>query len=385
MTPEPTNIASRYFQRRVLLLSLIPLALLFVLTVTLAGTYHASEEALVREWSRKGSADLSAGHPGTAFEDFRNALSYDPNNDLVQLLLAEALLADGRLPEARSYLVNLWDRSPGSGKVNYDLAHISMRLGEWEDAVRYFQTAIYGSWDNDPAQQRDKVRLELFELLLSRGQTSEAQAELASLAADIPPEDAALHEQTGRLFLKAGQPSKAVAEYEAALRDNPRQSQWLEEAGFAAFAAGDYAKAEAFLVRAARENPSSEDHELLRTVREVLDDDPLRPDLSNEERAQRSWHAFQQGLARLQECTGSNAASESSQEIPPDLSALLQNAKDLKSRVSLKSIRNDPDLRNEAVQFVFRIEESTLKTCGTPTGMDHALLLIEKQHASNNP
>ncbi len=136
------------------MLSLIPLALLFLLTVTLAGTYHAREEVLVREWSQKGSEDLSAGQPSRAFEDFRNALSYDPNNDLVQLLLAEALLADGRLPEARSYLVNLWDRSPGSGKVNYDLAHVSMRTGDWEQAVRYFQTAIYGSWDEDPAEKQ---------------------------------------------------------------------------------------------------------------------------------------------------------------------------------------------------------------------------------------
>lgn len=368
-----------------LLLSLIPLALLFVLTVTLAGTYHAREEGLVRQWSQKGSEDLSAGHPGEAFEDFRNALSYDPNDDLVQLLLAEALLADGQLPEARSYLINLWDRSPGSGKVNYDLAHVSMQTGDWEQAIRYFQTAIYGSWDEDPAQQRNKVRLELFELLLRRGQTSEAQAELASLAADIPPEDATLHEQAGRLFVRAGQPGKAVAEYEAALRNNPRQSQWLEEAGYAAFAAGDYPKAETFLVRAARENPSSGDPELLGTVREVLDDDPLRPGLSNEDRAQRSWRAFQQGLVRLQECTGSDTPPQSSGQIPSSLYALLQDAKGLKDRVNLRSLRKDPDLRNEAMQFVFHIEESTLKTCGTPTGEDRALLLIGKQHAGNNP
>jgi tetratricopeptide (TPR) repeat protein len=385
VTFEPTNIASRYFQRRVLLLSLIPLALLFVLTVTLAGIYHAREEALVREWSQKGSEDLSAGYPPKAFEDFRNALSYDPNNDLVQLLLAEALLADGRFPEARSYLVNLWDRSPGSGKVNYDLAHVSMRMGDWEQAVRYFQTAIYGSWDEDPAQQRNKVRLELFELLLTRGQTSEAQAELASLAADIPPEDATLHEQTGRLFLRAGQPSKALAEFDAALRFDPQQSRWLEEAGNAAFGAGDYAKAEAYLGRAARETPADDDHELLRTVREVLDDDPLRPGLGNEERAQRSWNAFQQGLARLQACTGSNTASPSSEQPPSDLTLLVQDAKDLKERVNLRSLRKDPDLRNEAMQLVFHIEETTSKSCGTPTRVDEALILIGKQHAGNNP
>src|SRR6202043_1399862 len=109
-------------QRRVLLLSLVPLGLLFALTATLARTYHVREAGLVQEWSRRGDQDLSAGHPAEALEDFRNALAYDPDNNLIQLRLAEALLADDRLTEARSYFLTLWDRSPGSGEVNLDLA-----------------------------------------------------------------------------------------------------------------------------------------------------------------------------------------------------------------------------------------------------------------------
>ena len=85
-----------------------------------------------------------------AFEDFRNALSYDPENNLVQARLAEALLADGRITEAGSYFLNLWDRTPGSGEVNLDLAHLSQRTNDVDGAIRYFQSAIYGSWEDDP-------------------------------------------------------------------------------------------------------------------------------------------------------------------------------------------------------------------------------------------
>ncbi len=165
-----------------------PLALLFALTATLARTYHVREAGLVQEWFQVGNQDMSAGLPVKALEDFRNALAYDPENSQVQLRLAEALLADGRLTEARSYLLNLWDRSPGSGEVNLDLAHVSTRMGDAEQAIRYFRSAIYGSWDKGPDEQRRKTRRELYDYLVSQGRTSDAQAELAGMVADTPSE-----------------------------------------------------------------------------------------------------------------------------------------------------------------------------------------------------
>ena len=368
-----------------LLLSLVPLGLLFALTVTLARTYHVREEGLVREWSAQGDADLSAGQPRKAFEDFRNALAYDPENDLVQLRLAEALLADGRLSEARSYFLNLWDGAPGSGEVNLDLAHISMRTGDADQAIRYFRGAIYGSWDNDPAQQRRNTRLELCKFLLALGRTNDARAEIAGLAADAPAEDAVLHEETGQLSLKASEPNRALAEFETALQSNPRQDHLLEDAGKAAYVVGDYAKAETYLVRSARENPSDEVLALLDTVREVLDGDPFLPGLSDQEQAQRSWRAWQQGLARLQECAGPSAAAESTAQPSSDLQSLTQDARELNGLVNLKSLGGDPKLRNETMQLVFRIEGAASPTCQPPTGADQALILIGNRHAGSNP
>ena len=385
MTTETSNIALRYIQRRVLLLSLIPLGLLFAVTVTLARTYHAREEALVRQWLAKGNADLSAGQPSKALEDFRNALSYGPENNLVQFRLAEALLAADRLPEAHAYFLNLWDQTPGSGEVNLELAHTSMRMGETEAAIRYYRGAIYGGWNKDPAQQRRNTRLELCEFLFAQGRIGDAQAELAGLAADIPREDAILHEKTGQLFLRADEPDRALAEFETALRSNPRQNQWLEDAGKAAYADGDYTKAATYLARAIRENPSDEIHGLLETAREVLDGDPFLPGLSDKVQAQRSWRAFQQALERLQKCTGTNAAEQFAAQPSSDLQVLIKDSHDLQGRLNLRSLSEHPELRNAAMQLVFRIEETTSHTCGAPQGEDLALVLIGKKHSGRNP
>lgn len=385
MISESKNIVSRYVQRRVLLFSLILLALLFVITAALARTYHAREEGLVSEWFQKGNADLAGGKPAQAIEDFRNALSYGPENPRVQLHLAESLLADGRLIEAHSYLVNLWDRAPGSGEVNLDLAHVSMQTEDVDQAIRYFRGAIFGSWEKEPALQRRKVRLELCELLLSHRRTDDARAEIAGLAADTPAENGALREENGRLFLRVGEPGKALAEFEAALQTDPRQSQWLADADHVAFEDGDYLKAETYFSKADRENPSDEIHASLMLVRDVLGNDPFLAGLSDEEQTRRSWRDFELGLERLRKCTEASANSFSSGRSPSDLQFLNKEAQDLQKRVNLRSLGKNSEMRNEAMKLVSRIEDATAQTCGPATGVDQALTLIGKRHEGNNP
>jgi tetratricopeptide (TPR) repeat protein len=381
----PSNIALRYLQRHVLLLSLIPLGLLFTLTATLAREYHVREARLVREWFRKGNEDFAAGQARKALEDFRNALSYDPENRLVQMRLAEALLADGQFSEARTYFMTLWDRSPGSGEVNLDLARVSMQAGDSAGAVRYFQAAIYGSWEKNPAAQRRNVRLELCDFLLAHGRMSDAQAQLMALAADITPEDALLHEKTGQMFLRAGEPRKGLEEFEAALRSDSKQTRLMENAGEAAFAAGDYSKAEKYLARADRENPSDAVAEMLATARDVISGDPFQAALSDEVQASRSWRAFQRGIERLQQCAGPIATAASVGQPPSDIQSLIPDSLVMKNRIHMVSLIKHPELRKEAMQFVFRIEETTAKSCGTPAGRDQALILIGKSHEVNNP
>ncbi len=385
MISDSQNIASRYEQRRILLVSLILLGLLFVITAALARTYHAREAGLAMEWATEGNAVLEKGDAGQAIKDFRNSLSYGPEDLLVQLHLAEALLSVGRATEAHAYLVNLSEAAPGSGEVNLDLAHVSIKMGDVDQAIQYFHSAIFGSWENQPALQRRKARLELCELLLSRGRNSEAEVELAELAADTPGDDGALREENGRLFLRAGQPAKALAEFEAALRTNPQQTEWLSETGNVAFEDGEYLKAETYFSRADRENPSDEIHTSLALVRAVLGNDPFLAGLNDEEQSRRTLRDFAQGVERMGNCMGTVVNGTSAAQSSPDLMAMSKQLQDLQGRVSLASLGNDPELRNQAMRLVFQVEDVTAKTCGPPTGMDQALTLIEKQHEGSNP
>src|SRR5579864_1244567 len=377
---ESSNIALRYIQRRVLFFSLLPLGLLFAVTLTLARTYHAREAALAGEWFQTGDTDFSAGKPAAAANDFRNALSYDPENNQIQLRLAEALLKSGRLTEASAYFQNLWEANPGSGEVNLNLARLSAQMGQVNEAVRHFHEAIYGSWDTQPVRQRTSARLELCELFIHDGRLDEAREELAVVAADTPQGEAILHEQIGQLFLQAGDAGKAVQEFEAALRTNPHQSQWLEDAGKAAYDAGDYRRAETYLSKVDRENPAARTPELLTTVRDVLRSDPSLPGLSDEEQAHRSWNAFEHGIERLRSCLAVSAAQSNS-----EMDNLTRNAKELKGRLNVRSLVAQPELRNDTMRFVFRIENVTSHFCRTPPGLDQALLLIGKKYQGESP
>jgi tetratricopeptide (TPR) repeat protein len=253
-------------------------------------------------------------------------------------------------------------------------------MGDVEETVRRYRGAIFGSWESDPVRQRRNARLELCEFLLDHGRLDEARREIAGLAADAPQADAKLHEQIGQLFLNAGDPAKAVQEFEAALQTNSRQGQWLEDAGKAAYHAGEYQKAENYLSKASRENPSAPVGELLTTVRDVLRYDPYLSGLSDEEQSRRAWRAFQQGFERLKSCVAINGSSDPTGAFED----LLKKEKDLKNRVNLRSLTSRPDLRNDTMHFVFRVEEVTAHSCRTPPGLDQALLLIEKKYEGAN-
>jgi Tfp pilus assembly protein PilF len=364
---------------------MILLALLFIVTAALARSYHAREEALAREWSERGNKDLSSGKPAMALEDYRNSLSYAPGNPDVQLHLAEALLADGRLTEAKSYLSNLWDHAPGSGKVNLDLARVSMRMGDTDQAIQYYRGAILGSWEGEGAFHRRQARLELSEFLLDKRRLDEAQAVISGIAMDTPAENGTVHEENGHLFLRVGDPVKALAEFEAALQTDPHNSEWLTEAAQVAFEDGNYSKAETYFSRAVHENATDDLSASLALVRDVLRNDPFLRGLSEEEQARRSWRDFQQAMERLHKCIATGANSSSPSHAANDLDGLAKDAQELQKRVNLSSLQSDPELRKEAMLFVSRIEKVTSQICGPPTRIDQALRLLDKQHEGLHP
>src|SRR5579863_4601253 len=81
----------------------------FALTQYVVRLHRTSESSLATRWFHRGEEAMLVSLPVLAANDYRTALSYDPENNHYRLRLAEALLAAGRLNEARAHLLSLWE------------------------------------------------------------------------------------------------------------------------------------------------------------------------------------------------------------------------------------------------------------------------------------
>jgi predicted Zn-dependent protease len=368
-----------------LLLSFLALIILFSITTFAVRAYRAKERELAQQWYASGERELAAGHAGTALQDFRSALVYAQDRSIIELQLAHALAAAGHLPEARAYLLGLWEREPGNGTVNLELARLAAHSNLVPEATRYYHDAVYGQWDNDPAEHRRQARLELAEFLLRVGQKAQAQAELIALTADMP-RDPALESEVGALLVKTGEYEHAALLFRQALRRRPNYGPALEGAGEASFEMRNYRDAQRYLSRAKREGAlSTRSQSLLETANLILGSDPLAPRLSGQERAARALQAFTQSMTRLSECATARGVSLGNGQQQSDLQKMHALALALRPKVRERNLARDPDLLLKVTDMVFEIEKVTERACGEPQqGLDLALLLLSRAQEGGN-
>ncbi|HSB61165.1 MAG TPA: tetratricopeptide repeat protein [Vicinamibacteria bacterium] len=353
---------------------------LFGVTSLAARRYHALEERLAQEWRATADRAMVEGRPAAAIEAYRNALVHSRDDHRLRLRLAEALVAAGLVDEARSHLLTLWEREPGSAAVNRELARLAAREGDVGEARRYYHGAVYGVWEEDPEKGRREVRLELCELLVRRGANVDAQSELIALAATLPRESE-LRVRVADLMLRAGDPARALEQLREALARSPSHPHALAQAGRVSLQLRDYRAAERYLRRAASVRPGDASvRELLGLAVDVLAVDPFTRRLPSRERGRRAERAFQQAAARLEGCR-SRPASLPGAEGTADLDALLEQSRDLATQVRKGRLRRDPDLVEAAMDLVFQIERATASACGAPAGLDAALLLLAGEAA----
>ncbi len=369
-----------------LLLSILSLVILFAVTGIAANFYHAGRESLAEDWYARGVRDLKDKNAGTALEDFRTALAYSPDNSnetpVYRLHLAQALVAMGKVEEARAHLLTLWRDEPGNSTVNLELARLAAQRGDAVDALRYYHNAVYGVWPADPGAHRVQTRMELSAYLLAQHKSADAQSELIALEAELP-RDAALLTQVAGMLRKAGDRNRALGAYRQALEIDRHQHEALEGAGEMAFELGDYQGAVDYLQRAARAGTVSEAaRDKLSTARMVLILDPTLPRLSRAEADQRMVRDFNFAVKRLSDCQNSLASVSSPGRTTDDLTTLSSLAEDLKASASTSALRQNPDLRVNLMDFVFSAEETTAKACGNPSGADWALLLISRKQGT---
>ncbi len=354
------------FRRRtVLALMVVGVIPSFVLVNSVVSAARARREAIAVEWARRGDVDLTRGRAAEAADDYRTADDYAGNRGAYRLQLAAALVAADRPAEAAAQLQTLWSEAPGDGLVNLQLARIAARQQRPADAVRYYHAAIDGSWNtSDPVSERRGARLELARLLLSRGNSAGAQAELGALAADPPPNPAD-QITIASLLIQAGADNRALSLLASTLRAFPDSGRAAALAGSIDARIGNYAEARTYLQLARRTGDlDAAGAALLDTVTRVLDLDPGARRISSRERIRRIVRAFEVASAALDRCDA-------------DALADLRDERDrLARRVTERALARDPDAADETMAFAGTALEAVRTACGEGGPDERALALV---------
>ena len=365
----------------VLLLSLLALGLLFTVTGFASRRYHETQKTLAGQWYARGEAELKAGRPQAAIDDLETALLYAKSDAFYRLRLAQALLAAGRIEEARAHLLSLREREPENGLVNLELGRLGMRQGKVSDVLRYYHSAIYGIWENESEDTRRQARQELCQFLVEHGYRAEAESELIALAADLP-EDAEVHAQAGNLFLQTKDYNRALAQFHQALRLKRSEEAALAGAGEASFQMARYEEGREYLERAVKENSAdARAARLLEVTNLVLRIDPLDHRISARERVRRVVRAFEKAVARLEQCAQSHGDLLETSEPQTLIESVYARIQRLRSRVRAPTLERNPDLITEVMDVVVEAETVASSSCGPPQGLDQAILLAAQRHS----
>lgn len=131
-----------------------------------------------------GQALAKRGSHAKALEQFRAALLVNRASTEYRLALSESLVALGRLGEASLHPQEVLRHDPSQALPNLLLARIAASRGRTEDAVGYYQRAIFGFWDPGEAGLRMQARWELIDRQAKMGAVKQVIAGLLEAAAE---------------------------------------------------------------------------------------------------------------------------------------------------------------------------------------------------------
>jgi tetratricopeptide (TPR) repeat protein len=342
---------------------------------------RANNELRLRDahtWFSAGEGDLAAGRSDDAIHALRRAVAIDRDNQKYRLTLSRALVAARQDDAARQVLVGIRQFSPENPEVNLQLAWLEGRQGDTAAAIRYYQSALYGTWSADQQDRRRAVRVEFIRYLLVHDDRARALSELLVLSGNLPDELGS-HLEAGNLFRDAGDPPRALEHFRRALRLDSTSRLALAGAGEAAFDLGDYAAARRFL-RAAVLEPSNQQfgrlRELLHVADLVIERDPLRPRLLLRDRWNRLMSSVAHVKERLEACIANGASLDQARR---------NTLESLRSEIGAWEV-NGRTIRERSVEpieagltLVYRVEEQTA-ACGGASPLDRALLLISRRY-----
>lgn len=280
-----TSLA-RYVHREVIVLAILCATAggVFVFTRAVAGASRDMREHDARVWHERGLRALREGRAPDAVEALSRARALARDVPEYQLALSRALSDTGQRDTARQILLSLREAAPEDPEINVALAEIEAGSAHPLEALKYFQSALHGVWSADAIDARRALRRRLIDYLLDQGMASRAMAQILILQDDVPPTTGA-HADVAGLFLRAGDPTRALAGYRRVLAEDPRHAGALAGAARAAFAAADYRGALRYLARLRPADPALEELRALSAA--VVAADPYARGLPEREQRRR--------------------------------------------------------------------------------------------------
>lgn len=378
LTPEERQQRQKLILRDTLALSSLfaIIVLLFFITLLLFHSFSVHRQDLARRWLARGEKALHTNQPLAAIDALRSALAYAPEDENLEIELAEALAAAGRTEEAVSYFNTLLESRPGNGMIHLQLARLAAKQGDEATTLEHYQAALDGTWEGDGYIRRREVRLELSQHLIAKKQYDRASNQLL-IAAGNAPDDVNVELQVAGLLESAEDPANALRLYQRALQHRPARLAALEGGSRTAFALNRYLQAKEYLERTLN-HPDFEKQpvEIQSQLRNMLSDADrillLYPgaELSIPARAERILSNRKIASERLAACMSSKPA------VPPELQELVPQWQQLPAMLRLLQLEQNPELEQQIMQLVYQTEQVTSRYCGAPTGDDALLVKI---------
>ena len=258
---------------------------------------------------------MERGDNVDAIERIRDALSFERTNRFYQQALAQAQLAAGKTADAEATLNGLLQSDPTDGQANLIMGRVLAKEGRFPEAISYFHRAIYGHWEQDAAQSRLRARFELIDLLARRDSKEDLLAELLPVQ-DQVPRDLQTRARMGRLFLRAGSPTRAADIFRGMVQEAPGRAEGYAGLGEAEFAQADYRGAQRDFETALRLSPDDEGvRKRSELCGELLALDPTLRGLSPAERLSRSRKLVEMAREEVSKCGATDLDKQAAAQV----------------------------------------------------------------------
>ena len=200
------------------------LPLLLAASLTLSACKSAKEKA--EDYYQSGLTLLKAGDEDRAMVEFRNVFKYDGFHKDARKTYADVLMKEGNVEEAYSQYLRLIEQYPDTVEVRQILAEISIRNGNWDEAIRHGNAAI--ALDPKlPGVQAIKLALDYRTAVLANDEATRTRIadDAKALLVTLPTSAVARRIVLDRV-LSGPNPANALPVLEDALKQDPNALEY---------------------------------------------------------------------------------------------------------------------------------------------------------------